>query len=321
MIQQQRLDEIATAMRGFADELTTTAPAVPAVSNPTTTPQRKLILNEQFDGPIEPLWRPGKPGTASGGHRGYNDTEKGYYVPNRSFRENDRLILEAIDRRLNIVNNKSRQGQFVPGQTEDIWYTNGDSGIAQWQTGTRTTGPDVWGMIPGLKNGAWPVGNFSLQNPAFPSTFEFLYGQIEGRIKIPKGQGIWPAFWLLQSNGVWPPEIDILEGVDPSAMYIAQHYHYGTKDTDFTKHEGPGYPTSTDMSLDFHRYSVDWQPDYIRWFIDGVMTQEFTDKKNIPNKPMYILLNLAVGGSWPGYPTSATKFPARMEVDYVKVWQ
>jgi len=73
------------------------------------------------------------------------------------------------------------------------------------------------------------------------------------------------------------------------------------------------------MTADFHTYSVDWQPGSLKWLIDGKVTQQTTS--NVPNVPMYLILNLALGGNWPGQPTAATKFPAEMPVDWVRVWQ
>lgn len=311
----ERLDEISKLLKDASVLLSNLSMELrkPVVTTPPTSAKWKLVLNEQFPA-LSPMWRKGRSTTASGGHPGYNSTEKGYYLPNRANVVNGKLVLSAIKKPLNVVNNKAKQGQFQGAEAEDIWYSNGDSGTWSYQTGTVTTAPDRYGMIGGLATGDW-----TLQ----PASFELLYGQVEARIKIPKGPGLWPAFWLLQSDGVWPPEIDIMEIVDPEAKQVAQHFHYGKTDTDFTKNPGKGYPAGVDLSQDFHVYGVDWQPDYIRWYLDGKLIQEYTDKANIPSKPMYVLLNLAVGGEWPekyGKLADAS-FPAEMVVDWVKVWQ
>lgn len=312
----ERLDEISKLLKDVStltSNLSIELKKGPVVTNPGTKPKWKLILNEQFN-TLGPLWRRGRSTTASGGHPGYNSTEKGYYLPNRVQVRDGKLVLSAIKKPLNVVNNKAQQGTFKAGDAEDIWYSNGDNGVWKYQTGTVTTAPDRYGMIGGLSTGDWTPK---------PASFEFLYGQIEAKIKVPKGPGIWPAFWLLQSDGTWPPEIDVMEIVDPEAKHVAQHHHYGTADTDFTKYPGKGYLTGVDLSQDFHTYGVDWQRDYIRWYLDGKLVQEFTDKANIPSKPMYLLLNLAIGGEWPEqYGNLAeASFPAEMQVDFVKVWQ
>lgn len=310
----ERLDEISKLLKTISE--TTSNLAVELKSTkPTKPPKWKLILNEQFDGKSGLEWRKGRATTASGGHPGYNSTEKAFYLPDRANVENGKLTLSAIKKPLNVVNDKAKQGQFKAGDVEDIWYSNGDSGHWSYQTGTVTTAPDRNGMIGGLSTGDWTPQ---------PASFEFLYGQIEARIKVPKGPGLWPAFWLLQSDGTWPPEIDVMEIVDPEAKHVAQHLHYGKTDTDFTQYHDKGYPAGVDLSEDFHVYGVDWQPDYIRWYLDGKLIQEYTDKANIPSKPMYILLNLAIGGDWPekyGKLGDSTPFPAEMVVDFVKVWQ
>lgn len=158
----------------------------------------------------------------------------------------------------------------------------------------------------------------------------WTYGRIEARIKIPKGQGIWPAFWMLGANidGVgWPlcGEIDIMENIGslPSTLYGTIH--------------GPGYSGGNGISGntvlagaalgdDFHVYAIEWEENRIRWFLDG--QQFFTlTPGNLPggsawvfNAPQFLILNVAVGGNWPGSPNASTVFPQRMTVDYVRVY-
>ncbi len=148
--------------------------------------------------------------------------------------------------------------------------------------------------------------------------FDFLYGYAEARIQVPSGKGLWPAFWMLTSpdpdyqdrNG----EIDIMEiiGDEPNIDYV--HLHRNGSEV------GKGY-RSVDLSKDFHTYGVDWQPDHLAFYLDG--QEIYRTTSNIPSKPMYLILNLAVGGpnTWPGAPDAATAFPAEMKVDWVRVWQ
>ena len=156
-------------------------------------------------------------------------------------------------------------------------------------------------------------------------------GRIEARIKVPRGQGIWPAFWMLGTDidtAGWPAcgEIDIMEniGKEPGIVHGTIH--------------GPGYsggngiggghtlPGGAALSDDFHRFAVEWETNKIRWFIDDLVYFTVTPR-NLPatarwvyDKPHFILLNLAVGGNWPGNPNNTTVFSQRMVVDYVRVY-
>jgi hypothetical protein len=162
---------------------------------------------------------------------------------------------------------------------------------------------------------------------------DFAYGRVEAKIKIPYGQGIWPAFWMLGSDiddVSWPNsgEIDILENIGKASE---EKILYGTI-------HGPGYsggagigsgPYDTGVRLadDFHTYAIEWEPTEIRWYFDGVEYFSATPddvpagKEWVFNKPFFIIMNVAVGGNWPGYPDGTTTFPQHMTVDYVRVYQ
>lgn len=145
--------------------------------------------------------------------------------------------------------------------------------------------------------------------------FAQRYGRFEIRARFPKGKGLWPAFWLLPENETWPPEIDILEvlGHEPNNTYYSNHFVAGNQHKwETVKHVGP------DWSADFHTYALEWKPGKLTWFMDGKVTA--TTTQNVPDRPMYILTNLAVGGEWPGYPDSKTPFPSSMEIDYIRAW-
>jgi beta-glucanase (GH16 family) len=158
--------------------------------------------------------------------------------------------------------------------------------------------------------------------------FSQRYGKFEARMKLPRGQGIWPAFWLLGESFDtvgWPEcgEIDIMESIGPVAKTLYGSLH------------GPGYCGANNLhgilTLDeplsdaFHVYGVDWSTDQISWTFDGSCYATVT-RHDVGNHswqfdgPFYILLNLAVGGDWPGCPDSTTSFPQRLIVDYVRVW-
>jgi beta-glucanase (GH16 family) len=162
---------------------------------------------------------------------------------------------------------------------------------------------------------------------------DWLYGRFEARARLPKGQGIWPAIWMLPTDsvyGIWPlsGEIDIMEliGSDPWTVYGTLHWgepHQSNGDRYYLL----GRETFND---DFHVFAIEWEPREIRWYVDGyhhhTVTQWFTssarDAFPAPfDQRFHILLNVAVGGNWPGSPSASTVFPAEMEVDYVRVYQ
>jgi beta-glucanase (GH16 family) len=161
--------------------------------------------------------------------------------------------------------------------------------------------------------------------------FEQAYGRFEARVRVPFGQGLWPAFWMLGNNiqsAGWPAcgEIDIMEyiGREPFNVYGTIH--------------GPGYSgaggigapyalTGARFADDFHVFSVEWEPNRIRWYVDGQLYQTRTPA-DLPagsawvfDHSFFMLLNLAVGGYWPGDPDATTVFPQKMFVDYVRVYR
>ncbi|WP_438433462.1 RICIN domain-containing protein [Gorillibacterium sp. sgz500922] len=153
----------------------------------------------------------------------------------------------------------------------------------------------------------------------------FTYGKIEASIKLPSGQGLWPAFWMLGTNidtAIWPKcgETDIMERVNNNAFVNGSVHWDANGQADYGKTSG-----SLDFSQ-YHVYSIEWDSKYIRWFVDGTQYNEFYIENNTGNteefqKPFFLLLNLAVGGNWPGSPDASTAFPAKMYVDYVRVYK
>lgn len=156
----------------------------------------------------------------------------------------------------------------------------------------------------------------------------WTYGRIEARIKIPIGQGVWPAFWMLGEDittNAWPRcgEIDIMEniGSEPNTIYATLH------GPGYSGGNGIGHSFKLDriVSDDFHVFAVDWLPGEIHWYVDDVLYKTIT-KGDVPGQwvydhPFFIILNVAVGGNWPGDPNPATAFPQQMLVDYVRVYQ
>lgn len=159
--------------------------------------------------------------------------------------------------------------------------------------------------------------------------FAQKYGRFEARIKTPTGPGIWPAFWMLGANidsVPWPQcgEIDIMEqrGQESYINHGSVHgpgYSGGNAKT-------KAYMLQNDrFNNDFHVYAVEWGADFIDYFVDGFLYQRISPAdltgEWVFNQPFFMILNIAVGGNFVGFPTSATPFPQTMTVDYIKVYR
>ena len=154
--------------------------------------------------------------------------------------------------------------------------------------------------------------------------YNWTYGKIEARIKLPKGQGMWPAFWLLSQNRQqvgWKEcgEIDIMEHVNNDNI------NHGTFHWNNNGQVSSGGTVKCDVQQ-YHIYSIEWDDQSVVWLLDGNKYFEGNINNNINStnefhKPFYMILNLAIGGSWPGNPDSTTLFPDTMSVDYVRVYQ
>jgi beta-glucanase (GH16 family) len=159
--------------------------------------------------------------------------------------------------------------------------------------------------------------------------FSQAYGRFEARIRLTEGQGLWPAFWLLGNDidrAGWPAcgEIDIMENIGVPDIVRGTIY-------------GPGYSASGGLGADynlpegrfadnFHIFAVEWEPKAIRWYVDDKLYETRTPSdlpagtRWVYDHPFFILLNVAVGGTWPGSPDAKTAFPQTMAVDYVRVY-
>ena len=160
---------------------------------------------------------------------------------------------------------------------------------------------------------------------------DWQYGKIEVKAKLPYGQGMWPAIWMLPTDwqyGGWPSsgEIDIMEnvGFEPGKIHGSVHteaynHKIGTQKS--------GSLMVSTASSEYHIYSIEWSEDKIDFFVDGTNYFSFSndkqnDYKTWPfNKRFHLILNIAVGGSWPGNPDNSTQFPQRMQIDWVRVYQ
>src|SRR6266516_1210032 len=174
--------------------------------------------------------------------------------------------------------------------------------------------------------------NFTSARLLTKNKFAQAYGRFEARLKVPYGQGLWPAFWMLGEDidtVHWPNcgEIDIMENIGKEPSIIHGTFH------------GPGYsgsrgvtgvyalPGAQKFSADFHIFAVEWEPSVLRFYVDGLLYKTRTPadlpagKAWVFDHPFFIILNAAVGGDWPGNPNATTVFPQQMLVDYVRVYQ
>ena len=164
--------------------------------------------------------------------------------------------------------------------------------------------------------------------------FAFRYGRIEARMKLPGGQGIWPAFWLMpqdQVYGGWAAsgEIDVMEAVNlggAGGNEVHGTLHYGAEWPN-NVYSGNAHAVPESVTAGYHDYALEWGPGEIRWYVDGVQyaAQDSwsTAAAAFPapfDQYFYVIFNVAVGGNWPGAPDASTAFPVTMEVDYVRVY-
>lgn len=206
------------------------------------------------------------------------------------------------------------------GNNELQYYTNSENN-AQVSDGVLT----ITAREENINGYDYSSARITTQNK-----FDFKYGRIEARMKLPYGQGIWPAFWMLGTNinsVGWPAcgEIDIMEMIGGSGrentVYTTLHWDNAGSHSDY----GEAYTLSSGMfSDDFHVFSVEWDSQTVRGYVDGnqfynisITSAELSEFQ----QNFFVILNIAVGGSWPGYPDATTEFPQTMKVDYVRVYK
>jgi beta-glucanase (GH16 family) len=152
-----------------------------------------------------------------------------------------------------------------------------------------------------------------------PARFATRRGYVEIRAKVPFGQGLWPAFWLLPTDHESRPEIDVMEILGHRPGTLEMHFHF--LDAEGKRKSAGSETEHPDLSKDWHVYGLEWSEDAIVWYLDGVEQWRYAERNYIPDEPMYLLINLAVGGEWPGDPDDSTIFPAHFLVDYVRAWR
>jgi beta-glucanase (GH16 family) len=250
------------------------------------TPTWTLAWSDEFDGTKGAAVDPTK-WVADTGGVGWGNQEREYYTPGA-----ENAALDGAGRLVIVARAEP------PGSSRPCWY-----GVCRYTSARLLTS----------------------------GRFETTYGRIEARIQIPRGQGIWPAFWMLGADvGTkgWPTcgEIDVMENIGREPAIVHGTIH------------GPGYSgdkgvsgsytlTTGAFADDFHVYAVEWTPGLIRWLVDEHEYRR-TTPADLPagaawvfDHPFFILLNVAVGGGWPGDPDASTTFPQQMLVDYVRVYR
>ena len=249
----------------------------------------ELIWSDEFDAPALDMskWTPEIGNGADKSIAGWGNNELQYYTdsPQNVFIEDGKLIIRAM---------KEQKSFTVKGQDYTTDYTS-----ARLIT----------------------EGKFST-----------AYGKIEARMKVPSGQGFWPAFWMLGDDiGTvgWPAcgEIDILEFIGSAPTEV-----HGTVHGPVTG--GPGIHQKVDLGIDmtedFHTYAIEWDEDEVEFYVDDILYHvvnkdevalEQGPEEWVFDHPHFLILNLAVGGTWPGAPSAETVFPSQLEVDYVRVYQ
>lgn len=149
--------------------------------------------------------------------------------------------------------------------------------------------------------------------------FKMKFGFVEMRAKLPRGRGMWPAFWMLHEHN-WGnrPEIDIMEMLGEDTTMVYQTYHYYD---DWNLRSTPSFQVpGPDYASDYHTYGMKWEPGRIIWYVDGQETNRY-ESGAVSNEEMYILMNIALGGTWGASPDDTTNFPATFSIDYVRAYQ
>jgi beta-glucanase (GH16 family) len=236
-------------------------------------------------------------------------------------------LVSCREKKSNLIWSDEFNYQGLPDSSKWVYDTGYIANEEQqYYTERRIENANVSGgslMLIGKKE---QVRNFNYTSARIKTDgiFDVKYGRIEARMKLPVGQGMWPAFWMLGANihkEGWPEcgEIDIMEHINTSDTI------YGTAHWENEGHVSSGGNTTGDVSQ-FHNYAVEWNQDSIHWLLDGkryygMNIKDGIDSTSAFHKPFFIILNLAIGGMWPGNPDSTTVFPDTVYVDYVRVFK
>lgn len=213
------------------------------------------------------------------------------------------------------------EGCTIATNDELQWYVPGNVDVADGVLELRAERRAVTGRTPEgapvpfeYASGMVTTGRPTWELDDAPG-FAFTYGRVEIRARVPGGEGLWPAFWLLPTTHDSLPEIDVLElfGSTDTAVFFL-HWRDADGDRRSRGHE----VRIDDLTTDWHVFGLDWGPGSLSWDIDGVEHWR-VEGPEVPDEPMYLVANLAVGGVAVGPPDESTRFPARLLVDWVRV--
>ncbi len=210
-----------------------------------------------------------------------------------------------------IINNELQY--YIDPRTHGINPFSIDNGILNI-TAQKTPAA----LVESVKNQPYISGSLTTENG-----FSQKYGRFEARVKVPRGKGLWSAFWLLPSFDQWPEGVAVLPEID--VMESLGHEHNTFHTTLHTNQNGKleshpyDHTINTRISDNFHLYSVIWTPEKVEWYLDKQKVASHPTPSDF-TQPVHFLLNLAVGGTWPGSPDRSTVFPASYQVDYVRAF-
>jgi amino acid transporter/beta-glucanase (GH16 family) len=292
---------VASALLGPGCGVSRPASGPPSPPSPSTG-SRTLVWSDEFDGPSGALVDAGRWVSETGGH-GWGNNELQFYTDRgrNAFLDGDGFLVIQADRERVVRSRGMNPRSLIE--------------LGGAERSTPQTPPE-----------------YTSARLKTQGRFEQAYGRFEARLQVPRGQGIWPAFWML-GNDIptvgWPRcgEIDVMENIgrEPSTVHGSMH--------------GPGFsggqsltaaytlPGGAAFADAFHVFAVEWEPAVVRFFVDGNLysTHTLADLRTgqtwVFDHPFFILLNVAVGGDWPGRPDATTVFPQTMRVDYVRVYR
>ena len=198
---------------------------------------------------------------------------------------------------------------------ENVSVADGKLSLSARRERARSPDGQTFDYTSGLVSTGRDVYDPSAAEPR--ATFRHVY--VEMKAKVPAGRGLWPALWLLPADHESKPEIDVMEILGHDLAEVHMNFHYLDRDGDYQRAAHSW--TSPEPLSGWHVYAVDWQPRGLTWYVDGAKRAHFTgDDAFVPDEPMYLIANLAVGGDWPGAPDRTTPFPSALEIDYLRVW-
>jgi beta-glucanase (GH16 family) len=220
-------------------------------------------------------------------------------------------------------------GSSLPSNGEQQWYINANyaptASVKPWTVSNgvltltaQKADPSIQQYLGYNQSGLPAMGSYQYTSGLIETNHSFnqTYGYFEMKAQLPAGQGLWPAFWLMPSNGAWPPELDVMEalGKDTTTAYASVH----TAQTGTHTSQGEAVNVG-DFSSGYHTYAVDWESDKITFFYDNKQVYQVATPADM-HGPMYMIANLAMGGGWAGSADGTTPNPAQMNIDYIRAW-